>query len=230
MSELLLASGLRRDYVDGERVLTVLRGVSLVLRPGESVSVVGRSGSGKSTLLHLLGGLDRPTAGRVLIAGEDLSELSAERLAAMRNGKIGFVFQFYHLLPELDALENAALPALLSGESPARARGRAMDALERLGMAGRAGHLPSELSGGEQQRVAIARALVNEPAVILADEPTGNLDKASAEAVAEALFGVVGQGRSLLIVTHDAGLAQRADRCYALEDCLACELRKTGGS
>ncbi len=184
MSEpLLVAQDLEREYRMGPEVVRVLRGVNLAVNAGESVAVIGASGVGKSTLLHLLGTLDRPTAGRVLFAGEDVFARTEAGLARLRRGEVGFVFQFYNLLGEMTALENAMLPALLQRQGMAEAREKAAAALQEVGLADRLGHRPGELSGGEQQRVAIARALVGNPRVILADEPTGNLDPKTSEVI-----------------------------------------------
>ena len=216
---------LAKSYRMGEADVAVLRGVDLHVAAGEFVAIEGRSGSGKSTLLHLMGLLDEPDAGRVRLAGDDVAALPAKRRAAIRNEKIGFVFQFYHLLPELDVLENTLLAAMV-GRSwlayrrrRAELRDRAAAALETLGMAHRLRHKPSQLSGGERQRVAIARALMNDPPVILADEPTGNLDADTGRAIMDALAAVHGAGgRTLVMVTHDRSLAKTADRALVMEN------------
>ena len=220
MSELLLvAEELEREYRMGPEVLRVLRGVNLTVNLGESVAVIGASGVGKSTLLHLLGTLDRPTAGRVLFAGEDVFARSEAGLARLRRSEVGFVFQFYNLLGEMTALENAMLPALLQRQSMAEAREKAAAALQEVGLADRLNHRPGELSGGEQQRVAIARALVGNPRLILADEPTGNLDPKTSEVVWDLFLQLQAARRlSFVVATHNHDLARRADRGYRLVD------------
>ena len=210
----LEAIGLRRSYegVAGTP-LEVLKGVDLAVGAGEAVAIIGASGSGKSTLLHLLGALDRPTAGVVRIGGEDVSRMDDDALAALRNQRIGFVFQFHHLLREFTALENVMMPALIAGTPMKEAKRRAGALLESVGLQDRLTHQPPELSGGEQQRVAVARALVNEPLVVLADEPTGNLDERTSEDVHELMFGLRGRHQlALVVVTHNRELASRADR------------------
>jgi lipoprotein-releasing system ATP-binding protein len=200
-------------------VTTVLKNVSLQVRRGEAVAVVGPSGAGKTTLLYLLGGLARPTQGRVTLEGYDLYALADEPLARLRNLKVGFIFQFHHLLPELTALENAALPLWMGGASRAKAEGAARDLLTEVGLGSRLQHRPGELSGGEQQRVAIARALGAGPQLILADEPTGNLDKASAQSVHNLLLKASRQrGAALVMVTHNEVLAATAERIIKMED------------
>jgi ABC-type lipoprotein export system ATPase subunit len=216
---LLVARKVHHTYDLGHRAVPVLRGVDLTIDRGGFTALRGASGTGKSTLLHLLGGLDVPTGGQVFLAGEDLAALPARRLAELRNRRIGFVFQAYHLLPELDALENVCAPARLR-RVPAREaerRGRAL--LERVGLGERLDHRPNELSGGEQQRVAIARSLVNEPELILADEPTGNLDSHTGQEILELLCALQAERHtSLLIATHDAQIAARAPRVVELVD------------
>jgi len=197
--------------------VSILRGVSLDLAPGASVGIVGRSGSGKSSFLSLLAGLERPTAGRVRVNGEDLSQLNEDGLAAFRRKTIGVVFQAFHLIPTMTALENAALPLELSGTP--NAPGRAQALLDKVGLGDRLQHFPDQLSGGEQQRVAIARALIAEPAVILADEPTGNLDQAVGSAISDLLFSMQRKsGAALVLVTHDPALAARCDRVVEMRD------------
>jgi len=220
MSEpLLVAQDLEREYRMGPEMVRVLRGVNLAVNAGESVAVIGASGVGKSTLLHLLGTLDRPTAGRVLFAGEDVFARTEAGLARLRRGEVGFVFQFYNLLGEMTALENAMLPALLQRQGMAEAREKAAAALQEVGLADRLGHRPGELSGGEQQRVAIARALVGNPRVILADEPTGNLDPKTSEVIWDLFLQLQAErGLSFIVATHNHDLARKADRGYRLLD------------
>ncbi|HUF75553.1 MAG TPA: ABC transporter ATP-binding protein [Longimicrobiales bacterium] len=216
----LEARALEKRYVGGDgSTIEVLRGVGFQLTRGEAVAITGASGSGKSTLLHLLGALDRPTAGQVLVGGREVSLLDEEELAEVRNRHIGFVFQFHHLLREFTALENVMMPALLAGTSHADAERRARDLLGEVGLAARETHKPRQLSGGEQQRVAAARALVNEPLVLLADEPSGNLDTQTSERLHDLLFSLRARRElSLVIVTHNVDLAGRADRILRLQD------------
>jgi len=217
---MLEATDLTRTFVGGDGgLLTVLDGVSLAVGRGEMVAIVGASGAGKSTLLHLLGALDRPTRGRVAIGGEALNGLGDEALAELRNRKVGFVFQFHHLLREFSALENVMIPLRIAGRSAADARARAASLLERVGLGGRMTHRPSELSGGEQQRTAVARALALDPAVVLADEPSGNLDHTNSERLHD-LFAQVSRdlAMAMVIATHNRSLAARADRVLMLED------------
>ncbi|MGN1360426.1 MAG: ABC transporter ATP-binding protein [Kiritimatiellia bacterium] len=215
----LRCEAVHKSYRLSGKTIPVLVGAELAVEEGERVAIVGRSGAGKSTLLHLLGGLDRPQAGRVWLCGEDLYGVRATRRDALRAGKIGFVFQSYHLLPEMDLTENVMLPAMALGKLSRRAmRERAMDLLSEMGLADRAAHTPLELSGGEQQRVAIARALMNHPPVILADEPTGNLDRETGEQVlASLLKASVSRRHALVMVTHDPVVAARCDRMLRLE-------------
>jgi lipoprotein-releasing system ATP-binding protein len=216
---LLEARGIHKDYFDGTRVLPVLRGADLLVRAGEIVSIVGASGAGKSTLLHLLGALDRPTKGSVILGGRDLSALDSAQLAEVRGRSVGFIFQFHHLLAEFSALENVMVPGLILGRPADELRRKATAGLEALGLGERLSHRPSKLSGGEQQRVSLARALMNNPDVILADEPTGNLDTESAEQVISLLWGNVrDNSKSLVIVTHEPEIARRADRCLRLRE------------
>lgn len=220
MSSVLEAQDLHKVYLSGDgSELHVLKGVSLAVRPGESVAITGASGSGKSTLLHLLGGLDTPTAGEVCLEGRRLSKLPEAEIAEVRNSKIGFVFQFHHLLRELTALENIMMPLLIRGTDrrEARARGEAM--LRAVGLEARGDHKPPQLSGGELQRVAVGRALVSDPVVLLADEPSGNLDNQTSERLHELLFRLVAERRvALVIVTHNRELAARGDRVLRLHD------------
>ena len=197
----------------------MLDGVDLEVRPGELVAIVGASGAGKSTLLHLLGALDRPTRGAVFLAGEPLAGRGDEALAELRNRKVGFVFQFHHLLREFSALENVMMPMRIAGWEPERTRARAVEMLTRVGLAARMTHRPGELSGGEQQRTAVARALAMDPAVVLADEPSGNLDHANAERLHDEFVRLVRDLEiAMVVVTHNRSLAARADRILALED------------
>jgi lipoprotein-releasing system ATP-binding protein len=219
VSEILRLEDLRRTYRTDSEALTVLNGASLSLRRGEIVALVAPSGSGKSTLLHLAGLLEKPDGGRVVIDGQDAGALGDAARTALRLRTIGIVYQFHHLLPEFTALENIALPQMIAGKARGAAEARGMDLLGRLGLAARARHLPGKLSGGEQQRVAIARALANAPALLLADEPTGNLDVATAEVVfAELLQLVRSENVGALIATHNPELAGRMDRQVTLRE------------
>ena len=215
-SVLLVAEKVRKDYTTPEGPLAVLKGVDFTLTEGEMAFIIGRSGSGKSTLLHLFGGLDRATGGRIFFKGNDLSLMNEKELAIYRNRRIGFIFQFFHLLPELTLFENVLLPTLMAGSpNPGRVR----ELLQRVGLEGREEHFPAELSGGEQQRVAIARALVNRPEIVFCDEPTGNLDDETAEIV----FGLLTElheekGLALVIVTHDERTARQFEEVYRLQD------------
>jgi putative ABC transport system ATP-binding protein len=230
-ASVLSARGLLKDYGGGAARVRAVREVSLDVSPGESVAIVGPSGCGKSTLLYLLGGLERPTAGTLRLAGEQLEGLPEAALARLRRHALGFVFQAFHLVDELTALENVELPALLAGASPRGARERAVELLAQVGLADRAGHLPSALSGGERQRVAIARALANEPLVVLADEPTGNLDSAATSDVLRLFEELHAAGQTLVVVTHDERIAATADRLITMRDgALVDETRLTGGS
>jgi len=211
--------GVRRVFKQGGTELIVLNGVDLALQPGEVVALVGPSGAGKSTLLHLAGLLERPDGGIVLIGGEDCGSLSDERRTLLRRSEIGFVYQFHHLLAEFSALENVMLPQMIAGIARRRAREKAAALLDRVGLAPRALHRPARLSGGEQQRVAIVRALANDPKLLLADEPTGNLDHATGDSVMNTLLDLVRHtGLTALIATHNPDLAGRLDRIVALED------------
>jgi lipoprotein-releasing system ATP-binding protein len=220
MSALLEARGLRRRFRSGDvGWLDVLLDVDLAVRRGEVIAVAGTSGSGKSTLLHLLGALDRPSGGEIVLDGTSYTALGGDALAALRARKLGFVFQFHHLLREFSALENVMMPLRIVGLDPAAARPRAERALAAVGLAGRMTHRPAALSGGEQQRCAVARALVHEPALVLADEPTGNLDHGSGEVVADALFRLARElETAVVLVTHNRQLARRADRVMLLQD------------
>ena len=218
MSNVIEAKGLVRRYPADGSPIRAVDGVDLVVEEGEALSVMGPSGCGKSTLLHLLGGLERPDEGELRLGGARVDGLSETRWAVFRRRNVGFVFQAFHLVDELTAVENVELPALLVGVGRREARRRALELLERLGVAGRSGHLPDHLSGGERQRVAVARALVNEPLVVLADEPTGNLDSRATGEILR-LFGELRRDRqALLIVTHDARVASTADRLLTMRD------------
>lgn len=213
------AKGLRKVYRNGAKELEVLKGIDLKVEKGDVLAVLGPSGAGKSTLLHLLGGLDTPTAGEVLIGGTDIYSLGDADRARMRNRKIGFVFQFYHLLPEFDALENVMLPLLIKGGDVKGRRETGAGLLRAVGLEGRMGHRPGQLSGGEQQRVAIARALANGPELLLCDEPTGNLDSETGKNIIELLWELnKSRKMTLMIVTHDAQIAKEAKRVLHIRD------------
>ena len=219
MSDPLVLRGVGRVYRSGGSELVVLQDANLVLRPGEIVALVAPSGTGKSTLLHLAGLLERPDSGAVLVDGRDAGALPDPARTAIRRDSIGFVYQFHHLLGEFTALENVVLPQMIAGQTRRTAQARARDLLGTLGLAARVGHLPGKLSGGEQQRVALARALANAPRVLLADEPTGNLDVGTSSVVFDALLDVVrGQGVAALIATHNPELAARMDRRVTLQN------------
>jgi len=212
-------SGVGKTFTETGASLTLFEDLDLAIPAGERLAIMGRSGAGKSTLLHLIGGLDLPTAGAIHVAGEQMSRLDEAGRGALRNRALGFVYQFHHLLPEFTALENVALPRLIGGTPVREARDRAADLLARMGLAGRLQHKPGELSGGERQRVAVARALANSPACVLADEPTGNLDKEAARQVLDLMLELNARaGATLVVVTHDAQLAARMQRVLVLAD------------
>jgi putative ABC transport system ATP-binding protein len=230
-TSVLRARGLRKHYGHGEGLVRAVDGVDLDVAAGETLAVMGPSGCGKSTLLHLLGGLDRPSGGEVCVAGRRIDQIGEKALARMRRTAVGFVFQAFHLMDELTAVENVELAALLAGRSARAARRRATELLEQVGLADRATFLPSALSGGQRQRVAIARALSNEPLVVLADEPTGNLDSASTLDVLRLFESLHEAGQTLVIVSHDARVAATADRLISMRDgTFVDETRLTGGT
>ena len=213
---MLRAEGVHKIYKDGKKDLQVLKGIDLETRNGEALAIQGPSGAGKSTLLHILGGLDRPSAGRVFLDDLDLYALRDNKRAQIRNRKIGFVFQFYHLLSEFTALENTLMPMLIRGHD---SRGKAKEILKELGLSKRLSHRPGELSGGEQQRVAIARSLVNDPELLLCDEPTGNLDSKMGKEILDILFDLNKKNNTtIVIVTHDGRIAKRANRILEMKD------------
>ncbi len=219
MNNVLAANHLCRSFDEAERQLLIINDLNLSVAAGERLAIIGSSGSGKSTLLNLLAGLDTPTTGEVVIAGESISQLSENRRAELRNSQLGFVFQFHHLLPEFSALENIAIPQLLAGVSVNNAQERASLLLDQVGLSSRAHHKPAKLSGGERQRVAIARALANTPACVLMDEPTGNLDPHTAQEVEHYLLKLnQEQGVAQIVVTHDHALAKRMDRVLELKE------------
>jgi putative ABC transport system ATP-binding protein len=207
-----------RRYGSGAKAVAAVRDVSLTIESGSFVTVVGASGSGKSTLLNLMGALDRPTSGRVLLEDQDLNQLSDAGRTMLRRSRIGFVFQFFNLLPTLTALENVALPARLARQAGKSVQRRAEELLDRVGLRARGAHRPDELSGGEMQRVAIARALMMDPPIVLADEPTGNLDSSTGQTILELLRGAVASHRTVVVVTHDAGVARRGQRVITMAD------------
>ncbi|WP_410015737.1 lipoprotein-releasing ABC transporter ATP-binding protein LolD [Sodalis sp. C49] len=223
---LLQCNNLSKRYQEGKLFTDVLRDVSFSMLPGEMMAIVGSSGSGKSTLLHLLGGLDEPTSGEVIFEGQQLTALSSQARAEIRNRRLGFIYQFHHLLPDFTALENVAMPLLIGGTTPQQAKATAREMLASVGLDKRGHHRPAELSGGERQRVAIARALVNHPALVLADEPTGNLDQRTADSIFELLGELnMRQGTAFLVVTHDLHLARRLNRQLEMRD---GQLRRDG--
>jgi len=214
----LEAREVQKSFTQGPVTLQVLQGVMLAVAAGERIAIVGASGSGKTTLLQILGGLDRPTTGHVFVDGQDIHELREDARGMLRNRALGFVYQFHHLLPEFSALENVAMPLLVRRTRVAEAKDKASEILERVGLGRRLTHRPYQLSGGERQRAAVARALVTEPKIILADEPTGNLDGANAESVFELMLELNRErGTSLVVVTHDMRLAGRMERIYEIE-------------
>ena len=213
------AKGLRKSYINGAKRLEVLKGVDLTAERAQVTAILGPSGAGKSTLLHLLGGLDAPSAGGVFIDGIDIYSLSDTERARLRNRKVGFVFQFYHLLPEFNALENIILPLWIRGDNGKDAQKKGLDVLNVVGLGERLNHRPSQLSGGEQQRVAIARALINDPEVLLCDEPTGNLDSETGKNIIELLWDLNARRKTtLIIVTHDAQIAKAAQKILHIKD------------
>jgi ABC-type lipoprotein export system ATPase subunit len=227
----LQARGLRKEYGKGEGLVRAVDGIDLDVGAGETVAIMGPSGCGKSTLLHLLGGLDRPSGGEVLLHSRRIDDSSEKALARLRRTEVSYVFQSFHLMEELTAVENVELSALLAGRSPRAARRRAEQLLDQLGLAGRSRFLPAALSGGQRQRVAVARALSNEPTVVLADEPTGNLDSAATLDVLRLFEQLHESGQTLVIVTHDARIAATADRMFSMRDgVLVDETRLTGGT
>ena len=219
MSSVLACRQLEKTFGEGGVVLNILRDIDFTVNTGERIAITGASGSGKSTLLHLLGGLDEPTSGDVSITGQSLASLSPVQLGRLRNKTLGFIYQFHHLLPEFTATENVAMPLLVGGVRPAQAREQAESLLARVGLSARLTHKPGEMSGGERQRAAVARALVTQPACVLADEPTGNLDRQNAEQVYALMLELNQElGTSLLVATHDSLIAERMDRVIKLED------------
>ncbi len=225
------ARNLRKDYGSGEGLVRAVDGIDLDVIRGETVAVMGPSGCGKSTLLHLLGGLDRPTAGELWLAGQRIDEMSERALAHLRRSDVGFVFQAFQLMDELTVLENVELPALLAGRSPRAARHRATELLEQVGLTQRTAHLPTALSGGQRQRVAIARALANKPVIVFADEPTGNLDSVATTELLRLFDALHTSGQTLVIVTHDERVAATADRLISMRDgAFVDDTRLTGGT
>lgn len=219
-----------KSYVMGDNIVHALRNVSLVIEKGQWISIMGPSGSGKSTLMNILGCLDRPTTGKYLLDGAEVEKLNDDQLAEERNKKIGFVFQNFNLLPRMDALNNVALPLIYAGISKEERLKKATHALERVGLGDRLDHRPNELSGGQRQRVAIARALVNDPTIVLADEPTGNLDSRSGEEIMDILRELHKQGRTIVLVTHEPEIAEFAERVVVVRDGEIIEDRRKGTS
>jgi putative ABC transport system ATP-binding protein len=217
-TSVLRARGLRKEYGSGAGMVRAVDEIDLEVLKGESVAIMGPSGCGKSTLLHLLGGLERPSGGELYLAGQRIDQMNETGLAKLRRHSLGFVFQGFHLIEELSAVENVEMPALLAGSSPRAARQRALELLEQTGLADRADHLPSALSGGQRQRVAVARALVGSPLLVLADEPTGNLDSAATIDVLRLFDGLRLAGQTLIIVTHDSRIGAAADRLILMRD------------
>ncbi len=216
---LVIIEGLKKSFQHMGRTLDVLKGIDLNIYAGQILAIVGQSGAGKSTLLHCMGTLDLPTAGRIRLAGEELTTMSGSRLAAVRNRDIGFVFQFHHLLPEFTALENVMVPGLIQGRSRREMEKRAQALLEEVGLSNRASHRPGELSGGEQQRVAVARALALDPKLVLADEPTGNLDSATSDAIHDLFFQINrDHGTTIVVVTHNPAFAESMPRVVRMLD------------
>lgn len=215
----IAASNLAKSFTDGGLETHVLDAINLTVNKGDRLAIVGSSGSGKSTLLHILGGLDTPTQGQVLVNGQDIHAMKSQASSRLRNQQLGFVYQFHHLLPEFTAVENVAMPLVIGGKAPKAAQQQARELLERVGLAHRLEHKPSELSGGERQRAALARALITEPACLLADEPTGNLDHRTAQSIFDLLLELNSDlGTALVIVTHDTELAAKMDKVSTLMD------------
>jgi putative ABC transport system ATP-binding protein len=218
MEELISIRGLTKDYQIGNQVVQALRGIDLVIKKGEYVAIMGPSGSGKSTLMNILGALDSPSSGHYFLNGNDVSTMVDDELAVVRNKEIGFIFQTFNLLPRYDALENVALPMIYGGVPKSERQDRALKALQIVGLADRTTHKPNELSGGQRQRVAVARALVNNPAIILADEPTGNLDSKTSVDIMRLMREIHKQGNTIILVTHEEDIARRSQRIIRLLD------------